>query len=164
MELNEAVSKVCEIFCVSKLSDFQYNAIKKITEKKNDVFINMPTGSGKSLTYQAVPIVFDCLSEGRPRCEGEQKTNILIVVSPLVSLMKDQVDRLNALGIKAISLSLITSESEENDLLNGKYSIVYGSTESWLLNEKWWSMLLSNSYSKKICAVAVDEAHIIKHW
>ncbi len=46
-------------------------------------------------TYQAVPIVFDCLSEGRPRCEGEQKTNILIVVSPLVSLMKDQVDRLD---------------------------------------------------------------------
>ncbi|CAB3976789.1 mediator of RNA polymerase II transcription subunit 34-like [Paramuricea clavata] len=164
MEFDEAVSNVCELFRINKLSDFQYNAIKKITEKKNDVFINMPTGSGKSLTYQALPIVFDCLSEGSPRCEYQPKTNILIVVSPLVSLMKDQVDRLNALGIKAISLSLISSANEENDLLNGRYSIVYGSPESWLLNEKWRSMLLSNSYSNKICAVAVDEAHIIKHW
>ena len=116
------------------------------------------------LLYQAVLIVFDCLSEGSPRCDGQPKTNILIVVLRLVNLMKNQVDRLNALGIKAISLSLISSANEENDLLNGRYSIVYGSPESWLLIEKWRSMLLSDSYSKKICAVAVDEAHIIKHW
>ena len=62
MEFNEDVSKVCEIFCISKLSDFQYNAIKKITEKNNDVFINMPTGSCKSLTYHlpGCPDRFDC--------------------------------------------------------------------------------------------------------
>ena len=164
MEFNEAVSKVCELFRINKLSDFQYNAIKKITEKKKDVFINMPTGSSKSLTYLALPIVFDCLSEGSLRCNNQPETNILIVVSPLVNLMKDEVDRLNALGIKATCLSLISSANEENELLNGKYSIVYGSPESWILNEKWRSMLLSDSYSKKICAVAVDEAHIIKHW
>ena len=116
----------------------------------------MPTGSGKSLTYQTLPIVFYCLSEGSPQCNGQPKMNILIVVLPLVNLMKDQVDRLNALGIKAISLSLISSANEENDLPNGRYSIVYGSPESWLLNEKRRSMLLSDSYSKKICAVAVD--------
>ena len=102
------------------------------------------------------------LTVGSRRSEGQQQNIIFIVVSPLVSLVKDYVASLQTIDICAISFSHIYAAKE--DLLGGKYSVIYGSTESWLLNEKWRSMLLSDAYNKNICAVAVDEVHIIKYW
>ena len=55
------------------------NGITKIVEEGRDVFINLPTGFGKSLTYQALPLVFDLTSK--------QPGHMVVVVSPLISLM-----------------------------------------------------------------------------
>ena len=57
--------------------------LEKVFLQKEDVFVNLPTGSGKSLIYQALPLVFDHVSDESDR--------IIVVVSPLVSLMGDQV-------------------------------------------------------------------------
>ena len=63
----------------------------------NDVFANLPTGFGKSLIYQLAPFVVEEMS----RREGKPRTAIVLVISPLVSLIKDQVNSLRKKGIKA---------------------------------------------------------------
>ena len=54
----DAFSKVGEVFAIEKLNKHQEDSIKYVVEKKKDVFVNLPTGFGKSLIYQTLPIVF----------------------------------------------------------------------------------------------------------
>ena len=65
--------------------------------KKKDVFVSLPTGFEKSVIFQALPMVFDGFT-------GESG-HIVIVVSPLLSLIKDQTERLRQVGISCVSLS-----------------------------------------------------------
>ena len=142
-------------FKLSSLNTHQKRAISEVSKRGKDVFVNLPTGYGKSLIYQALPTIFDALRSS--------SGHIVVVVSPLISLMDDQVNFLTSVGIKALNL---TSASEE-DRLNaekGKYSLVYGSPEAWLNNERWRSMLHNDVYSRKLCAIAVDEAHVLRQW
>ena len=148
-------SLVASKFKLSSLNTHQKRAISEVSKRGKDVFVNLPTGYGKSLIYQALPTIFDALRSS--------SGHIVVVVSPLISLMDDQVKFLTSVGIKALSL---TSASEE-DRLNaekGKYSLVYGSPEAWLDNERWRSILHNDVYSRKLCAIAVDEAHVLKQW
>jgi superfamily II DNA helicase RecQ len=55
-------------------------------------------------------------------------------------------------------------DEDKLSLEQGTFSIVYGTPEAWLTNERWRSMLNNSTYSKKLCAIAVDEAHVIKQW
>ena len=75
----------------------------QFVQKKTDVFLNLATGYGKSLIYQALPFVYDLILGAAG--------HIVVVVSPLINLMKDQVDKLANLGILAASLSEITEEN-----------------------------------------------------
>ena len=114
--------------------------IRKIVEERKDVFVNLPTGFGKSLLYQALPLVFDLTSQ--------EPGHIVVVVSPLISLMEDQVSHLKELGLKAANISSL-EDGDRTRVENGEYSLVYGSPEA---------------YSKKLCAIAVDEAHVVRQW
>lgn len=155
--MEHAFAKVCEVFGIESLNKHQEDAIKYVVEEKKDVFVNLPTGFGKSLIYQALPLVYSCL-------QSTVEKNIIVVISPLTSLMKDQVMRLISLGITAISLAEITTEKQCNEVKNGDYSVVFGSPELWLGDEKWRKMAMSDCYRKSVRAVAVDEAHVICHW
>ena len=146
---------VCEKFGIRALNDYQREAITPFVNKKTDLFINLPTGYGKSLVYQALPLVFDTVHG--------TVGHIVVVVSPLVSLMEDQVDKLRKLGISAVFLSDIKDE-EIKEVDEGCFSLVYGSPEAWLKNERWRKMLSSDVYSAKLCVIAIDEARVIKQW
>ena len=91
-----AFKKVCETLKRVDLNAHQREAIAYFMDKKKDVFINLLTGFSKSLIYQALSLVFDvtCKSMG----------HAVVVISPLVNLMKGQVENLKKLGISAISL------------------------------------------------------------
>lgn len=145
---------VSQKFCIRELNAFQKEAIIQFVEKQRDVFINLPTGFGKSLIYQALPLVFDAM-------HGEG--HIVVVVSPLVSLMKDQVQKLRNLGISAVTLSDI-EEEDAKAVEKGVFSVVYGSPEAFLKIARWRKLLTSDVYRAKLCAIAVDEAHVIKQW
>ena len=66
--------------------------------ERDNVFINLPTGYGKSLIYQCIPFVADILN-ANPRC-----TSVLVVISPLKALMEDQVEYLGSVGVPAIAV------------------------------------------------------------
>ena len=95
---------------------------------------------------------------------GQPAKPIVLVVSALNSLMKDQVTRLHFLEVSAIALNDMTSDSIEKKVVNGYYSVVYGSPELWLGDERWRKMVAESVYRKNVKEVAVDEAHIVSHW
>ena len=85
------------MFVIREVNAYQREAIVQFVQKKTDVFVNLPTGYGNSLIYQALPFVYDSILEAAGQ--------IVVVVSLLVNLMKDRVDKLANLGILAASLS-----------------------------------------------------------
>ena len=96
-DLSSSFSKVCEQFKFSELNKHQKEAIISAVLKKKDVFVSLPTGFGKSVIFQALPMVLDGFT-------GESD-HIVIVVSPLLSLIMDQTERLRQVGISCVSLS-----------------------------------------------------------
>ena len=90
-------------------------------------FVNLLTGFRKSLLYQAQQLVFHLTSQ--------EPGHIVVVVSPLISLMEDQVSHLKELGLKAANISSL-EDGERTRVESGEYSLVYGSPEAWLKNER----------------------------
>ena len=87
-----------------------------------DVFVNLPTGFGKSFIYQMSPFVIEQL--------GIRSCPIIVVASPLVALMQEQVNFLNSLEISSVCLS--KADKHDPKLMSGNYTFVYTSPESLL--------------------------------
>ncbi|WP_281817519.1 RecQ family ATP-dependent DNA helicase, partial [Vallitalea longa] len=125
----------------------QEDAINSILDKKDTVII-MPTGGGKSICYQIPALIFE---------------GITMVISPLISLMKDQVDSLKATGIDATFINSTLSYEDIQYRLHaieeGKYKIVYIAPER--LETDAINRLARRN---KISFIAVDEAHCISQW
>lgn len=117
-----------------------------------DAFAVMPTGGGKSLCFQVPPLV-----------DG----GLTVVVSPLIALMKDQVDGLRLLGYPAdalnSSLSLAESEDLRMRLIDGQIKLLYISPEK-LLTADTLSLLKHANHGEGVRRVAIDEAHCISQW
>lgn len=113
-----------------------------------DVLGIMPTGSGKSICFQVPALLFP---------------GITIVVSPLISLMKDQVSALNAAGIHAAYINSSLTEGQFRKAMEfarqGRYKIIYAAPER-LMTESF----LALAQEVPISMVAVDEAHCISQW
>ena len=125
----------------------QENIITSIINKE-DVLAIMPTGGGKSICYQVPALCLD---------------GITIVISPLISLMKDQVDALKTIGVKARLINSSLSNSEYNEALeeieNDECKIIY------IAPERLDSMDFVNIIrGKNISQVAIDEAHCVSQW
>ena len=125
----------------------QLEIITNILNKK-DVIGILPTGTGKSLCYQLPAILFE---------------NLTIVLSPLVALMKDQVDILNGRGIPATSLNshLTPKQMRERieEIRQDRYKVIYLAPEK-LFSEDFKEVFLELS----IDHIAIDEAHCISQW
>ena len=102
--------------------------------------------------YQALPLVFDHVR----KVTG----HIVVVVSPLISLMDDQVKHLTSLGVTAVSISS-QSVFDVSKVEKGDYSLIFGSPEAWIKNDCWRNNAI---YSLKLCALAIDEAHVLRQW
>ena len=119
----------------------------------------MPTGSGKSLCFQ-IPAL--CLAAGR-RTERDGLPALTIVLSPLIALMKDQVDSLCRQGIQASFVNSSLSRDERNDRYRGieagKWDLLYVTPERFRKTE-----FLDALACREVVLLAVDEAHCISQW
>ena len=113
------------------------------------------------MIFQIAPLVASELSKSCTQFEA----HCIIVISPLVALMNDQVASLQKCNIAAASVFSEQDAEVLNDVENGiKFSIVYASPESMLSVSRWRRMLSTETYKKRLIGIAVDEAHCISHW
>lgn len=149
----------------SAARDLGYDSLKPEQEiallsflRRQDVFVSLPTGYGKSLCYAALPSAFDSMLSRRPG------TSIVIAVSPLIALMKDQVTTLSARGLAVGCVTRESSDEEKAKVKNGQYQLVMFSPEALLTVRRWREMLQDEMYNSRIVALVVDEAHCVKKW
>ena len=146
-EKDQLKTKLKELFGYDGFRGNQEIVIKNILSGKN-TFVIMPTGAGKSLCYQLPAMI---------------KDGMAVVISPLIALMKNQVDSLNAYGINARFLNSTLSKGEttklKKDCQAGLVKLLYVAPES--LNKEENIAFLQKA---NVSFVAIDEAHCISEW
>lgn len=145
--INRAREVLKEYYGYDSFRERQEEIITSILDGK-DVVTIMPTGGGKSICYQVPALILDGLT---------------IVISPLISLMKDQVDNIKNMGIKSAYINSTLSENEIksilNDVIKNEVKILYVAPERLESTE-----FLNLITRVKISQIAVDEAHCISQW
>ena len=145
--MNEALQLLKKYWNHDNFRGLQNEIIENVLAQK-DTFAQLPTGGGKSICYQIPALLQDGLT---------------LVISPLVSLIKDQVENLQKKGIKAIGLTGGIPQDEVSDLLDncqyGNYKLLYLSPER--LQSDW---ILERLKNLPVHLIAVDEAHCISQW
>ena len=135
------------VFGFSRFRPYQEEIIKAIC-RGEDVFAVMPTGGGKSLCYQFPAVVLK---------------GVCVVISPLLSLMKDQVDSARETGLRAATVNSTTTASEYGKAVGAlerrELDLLYISPERF--NSPGFAEKLSNS---SVSFFAIDEAHCISEW
>jgi ATP-dependent DNA helicase RecQ len=147
MDLTHAQAALKKYFGYESFRPLQSDIIQTVYNK-HDALVLMPTGGGKSICFQIPAVTLD---------------GVAVVVSPLIALMKDQVEGLNANGIHAAFInSSLTGEQirdVENDLLAGYVKLLYVSPEK-LVSQGFQPLLKRLNIS----LFAIDEAHCISAW
>ncbi len=136
-----------QTFGYSEFRPLQREIIQASLEGR-DVFTLLPTGGGKSLCFQLPALL---------------RHGVTVVVSPLIALMKDQVDQLQEAGVRATFLNSTLDYSEARARLrrlhSGEYRLLYAAPERLMLDD--WK---DNLRSWKVEMLAIDEAHCISEW
>jgi ATP-dependent DNA helicase RecQ len=147
MKPSRAQSILKRVFGYDSFRSLQEDIIENVLAKK-DTLVIMPTGGGKSVCYQIPALIFEGMT---------------VVVSPLISLMKDQVEQLHALGISAAVLNSSLSPSEYNrnflEVRNGAMKLLYVAPETLFLQRT-----LDLLKQVKVDCLTIDEAHCISEW
>ena len=144
--MEQLLALLKKFFGYTSFRPLQAEIIQHILQKK-DSLVLMPTGGGKSICYQ-LPAIY--------------LPGITLVISPLIALMKDQVEGLIANGVPAASLNSMISESEQQQVkqlcVQGKIKLLYISPERVKAEADWFLPRLD------VSLIAIDEAHCISHW
>ena len=154
---DDALHVACSTFNIKEFYLEQLEALQAYFSGQH-VYVNLPTSFGKSLIFQAVPLIYDT-AKLRPK-----GTSIIVITSPLKSVMEEQVAALKNFRIPAVC---ITDESKDNVIeavMEGQYSHVYVSPECLLSTNKWKEIFRSKTFLENLVGVAVDEAHCIHQW
>jgi bloom syndrome protein len=146
-----------------KLTGFRYHQLDAInaTLAGNDAFVLMPTGGGKSLCYQLPAVI----QSGKTR-------GVTIVISPLLSLMNDQIQHLRKINIRAATLNSGTTGEERSEIhknLKETYpeqfiQLLYITPEMITKSNHILTVLSRLHQNKKLARIVIDEAHCVSQW
>ena len=163
--LNECLSLSLRKLKLNFTPTFDQRSVIFNFVRGNDVFVSLPTGSGKSLCYTVLPYMFDFLKAQISTASTVVHSSIVIVVSPLMSLMKDQVAKYSGSGL---ACAFVGEEQRDENVkeavVRGQFQLLYMSPESLLCVLRWREMFLSSTYQSNLVAVVVDEAHCVREW
>ena len=139
----------------------QTQAIKSVLMGK-DTFVWLPTGFGKSICFEALPFAYDY------KLGNKDNRSLVLVISPLISLMVSQVITLRRYGVSAAVISYgkgtqkdVIASDEHSDSCT--YSLLFCSPEA-LVSSKWRELPQQSGIHDRIVAVIVDEAHCVSKW
>ncbi|KAJ8126352.1 hypothetical protein O1611_g7286 [Lasiodiplodia mahajangana] len=146
-----------------RMSGFRHNQLEAIntTLAGKDAFILMPTGGGKSLCYQLPAVVTSGKTSG-----------ITVVVSPLLSLMQDQVEHLKALNIAAATFNGDTPPAAKKEIMDALkqpypehyFQLLYVTPEMINKSATFMNGLYCLNRNKKLARLVIDEAHCVSQW
>ncbi|CAC5390762.1 recQ [Mytilus coruscus] len=137
-----------------ELKEHQKSAIAYLLEG-NDVFVVLPTGYGKTVIYSIHPELF--------RMVKKIDNSVVLVVSPLVALMRDQKEQFLKQGIESVYLGEKLDKEICKKVCDGLIPILLMSPES-LFSGVWRETLSLPVYQKCLSAVVIDEAHCVEEW
>ena len=128
---------------------------------RKDVFAALLTGFGKSLTFQILPSIYKA-----QHAHGFHVplSPLVTVVSPLSSIVEDQVGYLRSLGLEVAFIG--ESKKLGKDIIKGKLNaqLLYGSAGEYIGKAKFREMILMLHYRRKVVAVVCDKGHTVVHW
>ncbi len=154
--MNSARQVLNDVFGFADFRGRQAEVIDCLAHGEHALVI-MPTGAGKSLCYQIPALMAEATDAATAR------PNLVVVLSPLIALMKDQVDALERLGISAAyvnsSLSRQERETRYAEVAGGQYRLLYVTPERFRKPE-----FLDVIARRHVSLLAVDEAHCISQW
>ena len=135
----------------------QKDCVQYVYEGK-DVFVCLPTGFGKTVYFEVLPFMFD-MKLGKVG-------SLVVVVSPLVSLMIHQVRSLRSRGVKAAVMS--SGSGVEKELIATDDDLASSSLLFWtpeaLVSGKWRGVIENPVVSSRVVAVVIDEGHCVSKW
>ncbi|XP_056003672.1 uncharacterized protein LOC130049739 [Ostrea edulis] len=154
------------------LKEKQIAALTHIEKHKGDLLVNLPVGYGKSIIYHLLPALLK---------SDELPTPVIIVISPLNIIQKDQMTSLLDHGVSACRVNIKTCIEETTDdaekqnygadmddtvqnIASGKYSIILCHPEAILNTAKGKELLSNERFKENVAAVVVDECHILEKW
>ena len=155
VELQKGIKKIITISQKRIINDILEQSENSINGRSHrDIFVTAPTGAGKSLLFQ-LPAIY----------MAEKYNFVTLVITPLISLMNDQIDALKEIGYNAArtinsDISPVIKQEILDDIANSKAHILYLSPES-LLSKSDMEQLIG---TRKIGMVVIDEAHIVTTW
>jgi ATP-dependent DNA helicase RecQ len=148
----DVLVRALALFGHTSLRPGQADVIRDILSGRPVIAV-MPTGAGKSLCYQLPAIVL------------AERGDVTLVISPLIALMKDQVDALHARGVPAVALTSAAGAEEQREIIDGiragMYTLIYVAPERFR-SSRFVDAL--RAMSGRLGLVAIDEAHCISEW
>ncbi|MEZ6039668.1 MAG: RecQ family ATP-dependent DNA helicase [Planctomycetaceae bacterium] len=160
--MSQAAQLLLDYFGYEAFRSPQEDIIDHVMAKKHALVI-MPTGGGKSLCFQIPALMHSSASGDSGNNDSDGRPRLTLVLSPLIALMKDQVDSLQRRGINAtfINSSLTKSEREARyrSVSEGQHCLLYVTPERFRKPD-----FLEVISKRNVCLLAVDEAHCVSEW
>ena len=152
--------------------------VKLVAVDKRDTLAVLPTGFGKSLIYQILAPFSQFMDYGHEPAVDGCSTSIVLVISPLNALIRDQVTKLRSSGLKACILKAdrVAFDDEDRDevsvsssagepLENLKnYKLIFAHPEALVENKRVMKILKTEEFQTGLKAIVVDEAHLVVDW
>ena len=161
--LRTCVDSLLPLFKITSLKKNQFEALYWFVSGR-EVYVSLPTGSGKSVIFHLIPLVHTWMFHNNPNSTRFKKDAVIVIICPLLTLMQDQVNILTDCGLKAVYIGGDQSEETLKAIENGLFMYVFLSPESALSNERWRNMLSSKVYKDKLVGIVVDEVHYMTEW